>query len=201
MELAEAYHKEHPLEDGMPREEARVRVCSRAAPGVFERVIEDLVRQRRVTATDRIGRAGRNEGASGPEVAAREAVAARYRDAGLHPPDQAAVAESLGMTPAQVSAIVTWLVRQKTLVRVDALVFHEVALARLKAEVTALKQASGGAAVNLDVAAFKERYGMTRKYAIPLLEYLDRERVTRRVGDSRTVIASRASRGLRWWLP
>jgi hypothetical protein len=36
--------------------------------------------------------------------------------------------------------------------------------------------------VRVDVAAFKERYGITRKYAIPLLEYLDRERVTRRVG-------------------
>jgi selenocysteine-specific elongation factor len=42
--------------------------------------------------------------------------------------------------------------------------------------------------VKLDVAMFKERYGISRKYAIPLLEYLDRERVTRRVGDSRVVI-------------
>ena len=40
----------------------------------------------------------------------------------------------------------------------------------------------------LDVAAFKQRYGMTRKYAIPLLEYLDRERVTRRAGEKRVVI-------------
>jgi len=40
----------------------------------------------------------------------------------------------------------------------------------------------------VDVSAFKERYGITRKYAIPLLEYLDRERVTRRVGDSRIVL-------------
>ncbi len=36
--------------------------------------------------------------------------------------------------------------------------------------------------------AFKERYGISRKYAIPLLEYLDRERVTRRVGDARVVL-------------
>jgi len=42
--------------------------------------------------------------------------------------------------------------------------------------------------VKLDVAMFKDRYGISRKYAIPLLEYLDRERVTRRVGDSRVVI-------------
>ena len=40
----------------------------------------------------------------------------------------------------------------------------------------------------MDVGAFKDRYGITRKYAIPLLEFLDRERVTRRVGDARVVI-------------
>jgi selenocysteine-specific elongation factor len=40
----------------------------------------------------------------------------------------------------------------------------------------------------VDVASFKARYGLTRKYAIPLLEYLDRERVTRRVGDARRVL-------------
>ena len=40
----------------------------------------------------------------------------------------------------------------------------------------------------MDVAMFKERYGITRKFAIPLLEYLDRERVTRRVGDARVIL-------------
>jgi selenocysteine-specific elongation factor len=40
----------------------------------------------------------------------------------------------------------------------------------------------------VDVAAFKERYGVSRKYAIPLLEYLDRERLTRRAGDSRILL-------------
>ena len=39
-----------------------------------------------------------------------------------------------------------------------------------------------------DVAAFKERFGVSRKFAIPLLEYLDRERVTRRMGESRIVL-------------
>jgi selenocysteine-specific elongation factor len=38
------------------------------------------------------------------------------------------------------------------------------------------------------VSTFKERFGITRKYAIPLLEYLDRERVTRRMGDARLVL-------------
>ena len=188
LELAEAYHREHPMEDGIPREEARVRACARAAPGVFERVIEDLVGQGRITATDRLGVAGRQRDASGPEAEARGAIASRFRDAGLHPPDQAALAGALGMAPAQLSNIVAWLVRQKTLVRVEGLVFHEAALRQLKQDVVSLKQASPGLTVTLDVAAFKDRYGMTRKFAIPLLEYLDRERVTRRVGDSRVVL-------------
>ena len=43
-------------------------------------------------------------------------------------------------------------------------------------------------ALTVDVATFKDRYGVTRKFAIPLLEWLDRERVTRRVGDTRVVL-------------
>jgi len=41
---------------------------------------------------------------------------------------------------------------------------------------------------NIDVARFKELTGVSRKYAIPLLEYLDRERVTRRVGNERIIL-------------
>jgi selenocysteine-specific elongation factor len=57
----------------------------------------------------------------------------------------------------------------------------------LKAEVAALKT-SAGAGARIDVSTFKERFGVTRKFAIPLLEYLDRERITRRVGDARVLL-------------
>jgi selenocysteine-specific elongation factor len=72
-------------------------------------------------------------------------------------------------------------------VRLDTLLFHDTALKDLKAEVAALKASAGGDA-RIDVATFKERFGVTRKFAIPLLEYLDRERLTRRVGDSRVIL-------------
>ena len=71
--------------------------------------------------------------------------------------------------------------------RLDTLLFHAETLAALKAEVAALKRASAEPP-RVDVASFKDRYGITRKFAIPLLEYLDRERVTRRVGESRIVL-------------
>ena len=80
----------------------------------------------------------------------------------------------------------TLLIRQKTLVRIETLLFHSAALDRLKEEVRALK--GQGDQSKVDVAGFKERYGISRKYAIPLLEWLDRERVTRRVGDARVIL-------------
>src|SRR2546426_4870388 len=79
------------------------------------------------------------------------------------------------------------LQRQKVLVKVDELLFHEEALKQLKRDVTALKVSEGPNA-RVDVGMFKERFAVTRKYAIPLLGYLDRERVTRRVGDARVVL-------------
>ena len=72
----------------------------------------------------------------------------------------------------------------------DISVVLENALDRLKTDIRALAQqgTAAGAPVTVDVASFKDRYGLTRKFAIPLLEWLDRERVTRRVGEKRLII-------------
>ena len=78
------------------------------------------------------------------------------------------------------------LTRQRILVKLESLLFHADRLDSLKSEIRALKTAGNEA--RIDVASFKERYGITRKYAIPLLEYLDRERVTRRVGEARVLV-------------
>jgi selenocysteine-specific elongation factor len=71
-------------------------------------------------------------------------------------------------------------------VRAGDLLFHESALTQLKTEIQSLKRR--GESETIDVGSFKDRYHITRKYAIPLLEYLDRERVTRRMGDTRKIL-------------
>jgi selenocysteine-specific elongation factor len=73
-------------------------------------------------------------------------------------------------------------------VKLDVIFFHQQALEQLRREMVAWKDGAGSSQARIDVATFKERYGVSRKYAIPLLEYLDRERITRRVGDVRTLI-------------
>jgi len=77
------------------------------------------------------------------------------------------------------------LLREKILVKIsDDLVFHREALEQLRRSLAAYKTKF----TKIDVAQFKDMTGVSRKYAIPLLEYLDRERVTRRVGDAREIL-------------
>ena len=182
-----AHHTAQPLSDGMPREEGRVRLFGSAAPPVFEHVVSMLSSSGGISGRDRLALAGHHLAMSPEETRAGEVVERLFRDAGLAPPDITSVPASAGLAADVVDRMAKLLVRQKTLIRVETLVFHTEALARLKSEVRELKQSGGGDA-RVDVTTFKARYGITRKYAIPLLEYLDRERITRRVGDARVVL-------------
>ena len=115
-----------------------------------------------------------------------DAALTLLQGAGLSPLAPAAVAERLDCDLAMLDRILLLLVRQGELTRVGALVFDRRALERLEAEVRALN--TGTEPTRIDVATFKGRYEISRKFAIPLLEYLDRERVTRRVGQQRIVL-------------
>jgi selenocysteine-specific elongation factor len=183
------HHAAQPLSEGVPREELREQLFGRGHPALFERVLTDLAAAGTIVVRDRIALAAHRLELSPEEARVRAAIERAYQDGGLTPPDAAAVAAGARLPPAVVDRMLKLLQRQKVLVRVDVLLFHHDALQGLKAEVAALKTAAGpGAGARIDVATFKERFGVTRKFAIPLLEYLDRERVTRRVGDSRVLL-------------
>jgi len=95
------------------------------------------------------------------------------------------VIAGLKVDKVRAQKLVTLLLREKVLIKVsDELVFHRNALEELRRQMTTYKAKSA----KIDVAKFKEMTGVTRKYAIPLLEYLDRERVTKRVGDVREIL-------------
>jgi selenocysteine-specific elongation factor len=178
----DAHHQAQPLSDGVPREELREGVLGDAHPSVAAAAIGMLTASGTLKGRDRIARAAHGTALSAEDEAARTRLVEAYRAGGLTPPDAARVAATTGLSPARVAAMTQLLVRQQVLVKADAFVFHRDVLERLKADV----KAAGDAAV--DVASFKERYGLTRKFAIPLLEYLDRERVTRRIGERRVVL-------------
>jgi selenocysteine-specific elongation factor len=115
---------------------------------------------------------------------ALSAIAAIYRQAGLSAPLISEIAATLKLKEAEMRGLVTLLLREKILVQMgnENLFMHHEALARLRSEMGELHGQM------VDIARFKQITGLSRKYAIPLLEYLDRQRITRKVGDQRLVI-------------
>jgi selenocysteine-specific elongation factor len=180
------HHRSSPLSEGIPREEARERLIGSASPVLFNDVLAKLVDAGTLTGRDRIALAGRGVSLTTEEADAREKLDRLYRDAGFSPPDIGTAAATTSVPLAVADRVIRLLLRQNVLVKLDTLIFHSESLARLKQDVLELKSKGRGATV--DVASFKGRYGISRKYAIPLLEWLDRERITRRVGDARIVV-------------
>jgi selenocysteine-specific elongation factor len=188
LSLVKDFHKAQPLADGIPREEARERLFARAHANVFELVLSELSAAQRLVVRDRLALPGHRLELSPEETRVRAAVESAYKEGGLKPPDAATLAAERRLPAALAEKMTALLIRQKVLARIEALTFHADALQQLKTDIQALKASAPGGRATVDVAMFKDRYGVTRKFAIPLLEWLDRERITRRVGDARVVL-------------
>ena len=186
--LVAAAHKANPMSEGLAREEAREKIFARAAPAVFESVLAALRATTALIGTERLALPSHKVTVAGADDRVRKAILDAYRAGGLKPPEPAALEAAVKAPASVIEKVVALLLREKILTRIETIVFHADALQQLKAEVAALKQTAPGGRATVDVAAFKDRYGVSRKFAIPLLEYLDRERVTRRTGDVRLVL-------------
>jgi selenocysteine-specific elongation factor len=183
-EMVEDFQKKNPLVSGIAKEQLREKV--RAAEAAFDRALEILVAERKVeVAGDLVRLSGRGVVMKGEETESKKNIEEAFALAGLKVPALQDVLAGLKIDKARAQKIVTLLLREKTLIKVsDELVFHRGTLEQLRQQIVARKPKSP----KIDVAQFKELTGVSRKYAIPLLEYLDRERVTRRVGDAREIL-------------
>ena len=136
------HHAHHPLDDGLPREEARERIFRRAAPGVFEHVLSRLVASGRIVARERLALAGHRISLSEEEAAALAAIEGLFKEARFAPPDLAAAALQARLQVDVADRMAKLLVRQNRLVRLGGMLFHADTLEDLKKEVRAMK-ASG----------------------------------------------------------
>jgi len=180
----EGFHRKNSLVGGIPREALREQV--KASAEIFHTVLELLSREKKIEAAGELVRMpGHGVVMKDEEAESKKKIEEAFATAGLKVPALHEVIAGLKVDKARAQKIVTLLLRDKVLVKVsDELVFHRTALEELRRLVAAQKTKSP----KMDVAKFKELTGVSRKYAIPLLEYLDRERVTRRVGDAREIL-------------
>ena len=178
------FHKKNPLVGGISKEELRALVD--ATPEVFEAVADMLVQERKLEVIGDLARLpGHGVVMKDEEAESKKKIEDAFASAGLKVPALSEVIAGLKVDKPRAQKIVTLLLRDKVLIKVsDELVFHRSALEELRRQMAIYKLKSA----KIDVAKFKELTGVTRKYAIPLLEYLDREHVTRREGDARQIL-------------
>jgi selenocysteine-specific elongation factor len=187
------FHAANPLTPGIIKEELRGRLAlpgrergSSPSPPLFKAVLQWLDAQRQVELRgETVVLAGRQIQLSAEEAAAKEQISRGFERAGLAVPGAKEVLGRLPIDRVRAEKILQILLKEGTLVRVaDDLIFHRAALEKLR-EILAQRKAVSN---RINVTIFKELTGLTRKYAIPLLEYLDRERLTRREGDERIIL-------------
>ena len=185
-EAVETFHRANPLLPGIPKQELRAR-AGRARVEMFEAALGDLVAGRLLVVTgDLVGQAGREISLSTEETRAKELIEREFESAGLTVPGFASVLAKLPVDAPRAQKILQILLREKVLVKISSdLVFHRNTLQRLREMLAKYRKERGA---RLPITVFKELTGITRKYAIPLLEHLDREQVTRRAGDERVIL-------------
>jgi selenocysteine-specific elongation factor len=180
-----SFQKENPLAGGVTKENLRERLAG-VEPEVFEAVLQEKLKAGEIELTGELVRLpGQGASLSSEETESRELIERAFASAGLKVPALKDVLAGLKIDKMRAQKIVTLLLRNKILIKIsEDLVFHHAALEELREKLAAERTKSP----KFDVAAFKELTGVSRKYAIPLLEYLDRERVTKRVGDERMIL-------------
>ncbi len=184
LQALKRFHDANSLVAGMSKEELRER--ANLSPEVFYSVLGRLAEEKKLqVAGELVHLPGRGVAMKDEEAESKKIIEQAFVSAGLKVPSLKEVLAALKVDKVRAQKIVTLLLRDKVLIKIsEELVFHQSALTDLRHKIAALKSSTP----KIDVAHFKEMTGVSRKYAIPLLEYLDRERVTRRVGDERVIL-------------
>src|SRR5947209_5381875 len=180
----DTFHKANPLVGGISKEELREKLGLHQT--VMEALLAQLVRDKKAEISgEQVRLAGRGVELKDEEAKAKQQIERAFAQAGLKVPLMKEVLDKLPVDKARAQKLVTLLLRDRVLIKLaDDLVFHQTALQSLRQLIATQKAKTP----KIDVATFKDLLGVTRKYAIPLLEYLDQQRITRRVGDERIII-------------
>lgn len=179
------HHAKNPLAEGISK--VALQSLLVVKQDLFEAAVEALVEKGELTlAGDLVKRAGRSVQLTPAEERIRLEIAARFESAGTAPAPFSETMRGLAVSPSQAKNLMHLLLKEKVLVKVsEDLIFHAKAIDSVRAKLGEYKRKNGP---RIGVPAFKEIAGVTRKHAIPILEFLDRTGVTQRQGDERVIL-------------
>ena len=183
--ILRVFHTAHPFAAGMNMEEIRGKLCFRIIPKVFRALIDTLeaagivIRDRNLLRlVEHRVRLGEHEA-----TIARE-IKAALTASPLAPPGLKEIESKVGIAGTRLMEIIHILEREGTIVRVSpTLCFLREAVERVKEDLQKRLPAGG----EITPTMFRDFFGTSRKYSIPILEYLDREGTTVRIGGTRKI--------------
>ena len=177
-----AYFESNPLKSGMPKEKLRQLLGPTMEVKDFQALLALMASAGEVEASEAtVNLPGRAPALGEKERQLAESIERAYREAGVNPPLPGEMEQAHGRAANDVIGL---LVERGELVRIGVdLLFHRDALAGAESALRAYLQERG----QMTVAQFRDLIGSSRKYVVPLLEYFDSKRVTRRVGDMRVL--------------
>ncbi len=185
MEFLDRYFKENRMAISVPKGEFVQKLLPHGAdPAVVNFLLQDLAREKIATvAGDALDIPGRSKQLGGAEGELARLIESRFADAGLQPPAVSELINTVAQKPKVIEGVVGFLVKQGTLIRLaEGVYVHANVLD------SARRRMASRRGETIDVGQFKAFFGLSRKIAIPLLEYFDSVGVTKRVGDARQVL-------------
>jgi selenocysteine-specific elongation factor len=187
----EEFHRREPLRAGMNKEELFARMPGRVDVKLFNELTQRLARGDDIIQEKDLVRLSSHQFTlAGKQEKVREKIESTYRKAGLQPPFFREVAQSLGVSDVEARQILNWMLEQGLLVKVkEDMYFHYASLEDLRSRLLDFFEEWK----EMTTPQFKALTQTTRKYTIPLLEFLDATRFTIRVGDVRRLRQKKSS--------
>ena len=185
LEQGRRFQERHPMRWGMTREEFRTALGKEASSPVVGELLEELAKDGEIELRgDKVRIGGGEIAFEGKAATERERIDAAFRTAGCAPPDVKEVVAA-GRDRALATEIVSALLDQEVLIKINPdILLHREAWAALLAALRKIAARDK----TISVQAIREELGISRKYSVPILEYLDARKVTRREGDVRVLL-------------
>ena len=178
----ETYHKTNAIKPGMPREDLKAEIGSRFDQKGYQSILAMLSSRNEIVISEAVVRLPDHKPTLTPQQEKlADAIENEYKSAGANPPLIDEIEQRHG---AGFREIIALLVERGDLIKItNDLYFHSKAISEAEAALRKYLEENQ----QITVSQFRDMIGSSRKYVVPLLEYFDLKRVTRRLGDQRVL--------------
>ncbi|MFW6005191.1 MAG: selenocysteine-specific translation elongation factor [Desulfonatronovibrionaceae bacterium] len=183
LEQLKDFHRRSPIRQGMSRGELSGKWAADIPEKLFFHVLERLIRQEKIVAEQEYMRLpGHKVSLAADEEKLKKKIAHTYQKAGLQPPTFKKLLEDLDLERKEAAPVMRLLQNEGVLVKINEDFYYSAAAVEdLKARIVRFLKSHQ----EMGPVEFKEISGLSRKFAIPVLEFMDKEKLTVRVGDKR----------------